>query len=150
MDLPAGTYTPEVAASLAASSRRLRDLAATLSHGRAGWCNDGLEYMLGNDFVPGDHCSVSGFAENDLVSFTVELRPPHGTLSWEVDAAISARRDQIVDCGMHCIKEREAAGLTSPADAIATLDELTGWLAERAAEVPAAQWRDLDPGCCRP
>ncbi|TCO53779.1 hypothetical protein [Actinocrispum wychmicini] len=139
---PPGTFTADIAASLATSSRRLR---ATLPGGRAGLCHEGLEYSL----LPDGKCCVSGFAENDLVSFTVELRPPGyysaETSTWEVDAEISVRCDHNVDCGTHTVECREVTGLTSPDQAVATLAQLIEWLAQRAAEVPAEQWREMDP-----
>jgi len=82
-----------VLAILDRSSQRLRNIAANLEGGRAGWTDQGLEYSL---FSSGQR-SLGGFAENSWVTFTVEVRPPgfydEGVLTWEVEAEIAVRCD---------------------------------------------------------
>jgi hypothetical protein len=123
---------------------RLREVAASLSNGRAGWTGEGLEYSL----FPSGQRSLGGFAENPQVTFSAELRPPgfyEGARTWSADAEIAVRCDHLVDCGMHRIESRGAPDLDTPADAVATLDEFTDWLSVRSREVPPERWRDADP-----
>src|SRR6266571_2794414 len=131
-----------VLAILDRSSQRLRNIAANLEGGRAGWTDQGLEYSL---FSSGQR-SLGGFAENSWVTFTVEVRPPGfydvGVLTWEVEAEMAVRCDHpTVDCGMHRIEFREAPDLEDPVRAIAALDEFTSWLVERSANgVGRSSW----------
>ncbi len=131
-----------VLAILDRSSQRLRNIAANLEGGRAGWTDQGLEYSL---FSSGQR-SLGGFAENSWVTFTVEVRPPgfydEGVLTWEVEAEMAVRCDHpTVDCGMHRIEFREAPDLEDPVRAIAALDEFTSWLVERSANgVGRSSW----------
>jgi hypothetical protein len=145
---PAGSVTGDMAAVLDRSGERLRGVAAGLGKGRAGWTGEGLEYWL----LPSGQRSLGGFAENAQVTFLVELRPPGfygGADGWSVEAEIAVRCDHRADCGMHRIEFREASELDTPADAVATLDEFTGWLMARGREVSPADWRARDPLAAR-
>ena len=137
--------TVPLTATLRESSRRLRWLAGQLAHGRVGWTGSGLGYSL----YPSGQRSLDGSAENDQVSFLVELRPPgfyaEAGLDWEVEAEVAVRCDAEVDCGMHTVESFERTGLESAAEAVAALDAATQWLVDRARAVRPADWRRRDP-----
>ena len=140
---PSGLDEP-VRATLEDASRRLVDIAATLEGGRAGWAGEGLEFSL----YPSGERRVGGFAENQQVSFVVDLgltRDPRGATTWELDAEISVRCDHPVDCGMHQIETRRVSALATPAIAIRALDDATQWLLARARAVDPSEWRARDP-----
>jgi hypothetical protein len=141
---PADSVSRDEFESLERAGERLREIAANLADGRAGWTGKGLEYAL----YPSGKCSLGGFAENSQVTFGVELWPPlffESDSAWGVEADISIRCDHPVDCGMHRIELREAAELGDPAAAIAVLDDFTAWLLRRSAEVAPDEWQNCDP-----
>jgi hypothetical protein len=143
---PPESVTLSLMASLSASSDRLLEIASLLPHGRAGWSGSGLEYNV----FPSGQCSLSGWAENDQVSFLVELLPPafhpgEAPQQWQVTAEISVRCDARNDCGMHSIEEFTPNSYATAEDAVAAIEKAAGWLLDRCRAVPPSDWRARDP-----
>ena len=143
---PKGSVTEALMRSLSASSGRIREIAAMLPGGRAGWTGSGLEYCL----YPSGQRNLSGFAENADVTFTVELTPPGSYPeaprdTWEVTAEISVRCDAQIDCGMHTLETFTPTTYNTANDAVSALEAATRWLFERSNAVLPGDWRARDP-----
>jgi len=143
---PPESVTPSLMASLLASSGRLLEIASLLPHGRAGWSGSGLEYNV----FPSGQRSLSGWAENDQVTFLAELLPPGfypdgAPQQWEVTADISVRCDAKNDCGMHSVEEFTPNSYATAEDAVAAVEKAAGWLLDRCRAVPPGDWRTRDP-----
>jgi hypothetical protein len=143
---PKGSVTQALVRSLSASSERMREIAAMLPGGRAGWTGSGLEYCL----YPSGQRNLSGFAENADVTFTVELMPPGFRAeaprdAWEVTAEISVRCDAEIDCGMHTLETFTPNTYTTAEDAVSAVEAATLWLFERSESLAPSNWRARDP-----
>lgn len=133
--------------NIARAADTLVRVAAGLDGGRAGWEGEGLEYCR----LPlKPTTTLSGFAENEQVTFWIELLPPgcFDGSEWEVSDSVSVRCDHEVDDGMHVIEQRELR----PSDAegaAAALAEVAGWLLARSQQVHPSHWRGLDVQAAR-
>jgi hypothetical protein len=143
---PDASVTETLMGSLSASSERMREIAAMLPGGHAGWTGSGLDYCL----YPSGQRNLSGFAENADVTFIVELMPPGFSLeaprdTWEVTAEISVRCDAEIDCGMHTLETFAPNVYNTADDAVSAVEAATRWLFERSNAVLPGDWRARDP-----